>query len=446
MEKIIIKGGKKLTGTIGVSGAKNVALKAMVAACLTDQKVTIENVPLISDFMVMVEIIRELGGKVEIIDHVAHVHMEKFKKEKISLEEAAKIRTSAMFLSPLLARMGKAIIPNPGGCRIGARPIDRTIKGLEKMGYSAEYKSKDGFFYLKKIFNFKMKKITYRFEKSTHTGTETLIMVASLMKGVEIILENAASEPEIDELINLLNQMGAKILRTEERTIVIKGVEKLTGTKFTIGPDRNEIVTMAIAAVVTKGDILIKDAQSVDLSPFIQRLELAGGGVEQKKEGIRFYYKGELTSVNVETSTYPGFMTDWQGPWAILMTQAKGEAIIHETVYENRFGYVSELKKMGANIVLFNPEIKNPEKVYNFNLSDNNSSYFHAIRVKGPTKLHNGVVEVSDLRAGATLILAALSAIGESVIFGVEHLDRGYEKLDQNLKFLGANIKRGNDK
>jgi UDP-N-acetylglucosamine 1-carboxyvinyltransferase len=442
MEKLVINGGKKLTGMINVSGAKNVALKAMVAACLTDQEVVIKNVPLISDFMVMVEIINELGGKVRIIDHVAYVLMDKFKKEKITLEEAAQIRTSAMFLSPLLVRMGKAIIPNPGGCRIGARPIDRTIKGLEAMGYSAAYNSQDGFFYLKKENSFKKKEIYYKFEKSTHTGTETLIMIAALLKGTKVTLENSAAEPEVDELINLLNQMGAKILRTKERTIAIEGVEKLTGTEFTIGPDRNEIVTLAIAAIITKGDVLIKGAQNVDLSPFIQRLELTGGGVEQRKDGIRFFYKRELVNVDVETSTYPGFMTDWQGPWAILMTQAKGEAIIHETVYENRFGYVNELKKMGANITLFNPDVKNPESIYNFNLSDNNSSYFHAICVKGPTELHNGVVEVSDLRAGATLVLAALSAQGESVIFGVEHLDRGYEKLEERLNTLGAEIKR----
>jgi len=442
MEKIIINGGRKLTGAISVSGAKNVALKAMVAACLTDEEVVIRNVPLISDFMVMVEIIKELGGEVKIIDHVARVRMKNFKKEKISLEEAAKIRTSAMFLSPLLARIGKAIIPNPGGCRIGARPIDRTIKGLEKMGYSISYMSKDGFFYLKKNSNSKEDEIVYRFEKSTHTGTETLLMVACLLKGTKTTLENSGAEPEIDELINLLNQMGGKILRTEERTIVIEGVERLTGTEFTIGSDRNEIVTLAIAAIVTKGDVLIKGAQSVDLSPFIQRLELAGGGVEQKEEGIRFFYKGELTSVDVATSTYPGFMTDWQAPWAILMTQAKGEAVIHETVYEGRFGYVSELKKMGANITFFNPEVKNPEKVYNFNLSDNNPEYFHAIRIRDLTSLHNAVVEVSDLRAGATLVLAALSAAGESVIFGIEHLDRGYEKLEERLGSLGADIKR----
>ncbi|MDO8583048.1 MAG: UDP-N-acetylglucosamine 1-carboxyvinyltransferase [bacterium] len=442
MEKIVIKGGKKLTGSIFVSGAKNVALKAVVAACLTDEAVVIKNIPLISDFKVMVEIIHELGGEAKIIDHAVHVRMKKFKKEKISLDEAAKIRASAMFLSPLLIRMGKAIIPNPGGCRIGARPIDRTIKGVERMGFSVSYKSNDGYFYFKKNSDFKNKEINYKFDKSTHTGTETLIMIAALLKNTKTTLENAAAEPEIDELINFLNQMGAKILRTSERTIIIEGVEKLSGTEFTIGPDRNEIVTLAISAIITKGDLLVKGAQSVDLSPFIQRLELAGAGVEQQKEGVRFFYKGPLVSVDVETSSYPGFMTDWQGPWAILMTQARGEAIIHETVYESRFGYVQELKKMGADITLFNPVVKNPETVYNFNLADNNPSFFHAIRIKGPTPLHNAIVKISDLRAGATLVLAALAAVGESVIFGVEHVDRGYEKLEEGLSSLGANIKR----
>ncbi len=438
----MVSGEKKLVGTIGVSGAKNVALKALVAACLTDEEVIIKNVPLISDFMVMIAIIRELGGKAEIADHAVRIRMKQFKKERISLIDAAKIRTSAMFLSPLLARVGKAVIPNPGGCRIGARPIDRTIKGLEKMGYSVSYKRNDGFFYLKRNDNSRRKEICYKFEKSTHTGTETLIMVAVLLKDTKTILENAAAEPEVDELINLLNQMGAKILRTEERTVVIHGVDRLMGTEFAIGPDRNEIVTLAIAAVITKGDVLIKGAQNVDLSPFIQRLELVGGGVTRSRDGIRFFHKGELAGVDVETSNYPGFMTDWQGPWAVLMTQAKGVSLIHETVYESRFGYVKELKKMGANISFFNPDVKNPERVYNFNLKDRNLDYFHAIKISGPSKLHNGVVEISDLRAGATLVLAGLVAKGESVIFGAEHLDRGYEKFEERLKSLGADIKK----
>lgn len=443
MEKIVINGGKKLKGSIGVSGAKNVALKTLVAACLTDEEVVIKNIPLISDFMVMVAIIRELGGEVKIEDHTAYIRMKKFKKEKISLDEGAKIRTSAMFLSPLLTRMGKAVIPNPGGCRIGARPIDRTVKGLKKMGFEALYNSKDGYYYFKKNEHKKNKAaVTYRFEKSTHTGTETLIMAAVLGFG-KTILENAACEPEVDELIALLTQMGAKIKeKGKRRTIEITGVKKLHGTEFSIGPDRNEIVTIATAAILTKGDVFIKNVGNVDLSAFIEKLEEAGGGIEKKDNGTRFYYKGSLKSVSVQTSSYPGFMTDWQGPWAILMANAKGDSIIHETIYENRFGYVKELKKMGAKIILFNPDVKNPEEIYGFNLSDNNPSYFHAIEVKGPTELHNGIVEISDLRAGATLVLAALSATGESVILGAEHLDRGYERLEEGLGSLGADIKR----
>ncbi|MDP2637868.1 MAG: UDP-N-acetylglucosamine 1-carboxyvinyltransferase [Candidatus Levybacteria bacterium] len=443
MAKIIVKGGRKLKGNIKVSGAKNVALKALVAACLTDEEVIIHNVPLISDFKVMVAIIAELGGKVKIKGHTAYVQMKNFTKEKISLDEAAKIRTSAMFLAPLLSRVGKAVIPNPGGCRIGARPIDRTVRGLEAMGFEAFYNSSDGFFYFKKKEGKKklIKDITYRFEKTTHTGTETLILAAVLRDG-KTVLENAAREPEIDELISLLIKMGAKIKKVGERRIEIVGVKRLHGAEFSIGFDRNEIVTLATAAILTKGDIFIEGADTVELSIFLDKLKEVGGGVEAKEGGIRFYYKGPLRGIDVQTSSYPGFMTDWQGPWAVLMLHTHGSAIIHETVYENRFGYVQELKKMGANIILFNPSVKNPEEVYNFNLSDNNASYFHAIEVKGPAVLHDAVVKVSDLRAGATLVLAALAAKGETVIFGIEHLDRGYENLEKGLESLGANIKR----
>lgn len=443
MEKLILNGGRKLSGKISVSGAKNVALKALVAACLTEEKIVIKNVPLISDFMVMVAIIRELGGEVNISDHTVTVQMKKFSKEKISLDEGAKIRTSAMFMAPLLARTGTAVIPNPGGCRIGARPIDRTIKGIKALGVNVRYNSKDGFFYLKKDKSKERecRKIVHKFDKSTHTGTEIMILASTLFNG-ETILQNAAEEPEIDELINLLIAMGAKIARTGKREITVDGVGRLRGATFTIGPDRNEIVTFAVAAIVTKGDVFVKGAHNVDLQTFIEELEKVGGGVEKRRDGIRFFYKRVLKCSEITTSFYPGFMTDWQGPWAVLMTQADGESIIHETIYESRFGYVKELRKMGANISFFNPKIKDPEKIYNFNLDDRVPDYFHAIRIKGHTKLHNGVVEISDLRAGATLVLAALSSEGESVVFGVEHLDRGYEDFEKRLTILGANIIR----
>lgn len=442
MEKLIINGGKRLMGTISVSGAKNVALKTLVAACLTEEEVIIENVPLISDFMVMVNIIRTLGGTVKIRDHTAYVQVKTLRLKKISLEEAAKIRTSAILMAPLLARLHKAIIPNPGGCRIGARPIDRTIDGLKAMGFETNYNSDDGYFYLKADNKAgRNGTIRYRFDKSTHTGTETLIMAAVLLRK-KTVLENAAEEPEIDELITLLNKMGAKIERVKKRIIVIDGVEKLSGCRFKIGLDRNEIVTFAIAAVSTRGDVFIRNANTVDLSSFLQKLKESRAGFEIKKGGIRFFYKEPLKSTDIETSIYPGFMTDWQGPWSILMTQADGVSTIHETVYENRFGYVKELKKMGGDFSLFNPKIEKAAKIYNFNLRDDSLKYYHALKVYGPTKLHNAVVEISDLRAGATLVLAALLAPLPSTVFGVEHLDRGYEKFEERLRSLGARIRR----
>jgi len=350
MDKFIINGGRKLKGEVSVSGAKNVALKTMVAACLTDEEVVIENVPLISEFYVMADIVRQLGGVVRIKDHTISIKMEKFKGEKISLEAAAEIRSSAIFVAPLLTRLNSATIPNPGGCRIGARPIDRTIDGLKKMGVDATYNSKDGFFHIKASKGLKGAK--YRFEKNTHTGTETLMMAAVLAKG-KTILENAALEPEVDELIGLLKLMGANIKREGKRKIVINGVDKLHGAKFSIKPDRNEIVTFAIAALMTEGDVFVKDVTKAGLLEFIEKFEEAGGGVKEENSGLRFFHKGNLRPTNVSTSYYPGFMTDWQGPWAVLMTKAQGLSTIHETVYENRFNYVEQLLKMGAKIEFF---------------------------------------------------------------------------------------------
>lgn len=433
-----MNGGKKLTGQIKVSGAKNVVLKALVAACLTDEEVIIENVPLISDLFTMIGIIKELGGTAKVHDHTVMVKMETITNKKIALDKAAEVRTSSLFLAPLLARTGEALVPNPGGCRIGARPIDRTIEGLRKMNVSITYNSKDGYFHAKTK---DLLGVEYLFEKSTHTGTETMILVSVLAKG-QTILRNAAQEPEIDELIEFLNLMGAQIRKTQDRTIIIDGVSKLHGGKLIVGPDRNEVVTYAIAAIITEGDITVQGTNVKGLVDFLDALEACGAGYEKKENGIRFFYKRELRATNITTSYYPGFMTDWQSPWAVLMTKAHGTSVIHETVFESRFGYVEELRKMGAHITFFNPKVKDSEKVYNFNLDKEAASSFHAIKVYGPTQLHNAVVHISDLRAGATLVLAALAAFGTSAIFGVEKLDRGYEAFDRCLSHLGADIKR----
>lgn len=442
MDKFIVNGGKKLEGEIQVSGSKNVALKALVAACLTDEEVIIDNIPLISDLFVITDIIGDLGGEIDFQNHTISLNLKEFKTKRISLERAAEVRASALLMAPLLVRTGEAVIPNPGGCRIGARPIDRTIEGLRKMGADIEYRSQDGFFYMKAPNG--LNGIEYEFKKSTHTGTETLILSAVLAKG-KTILRNAAQEPEIDELISFLNKMGAKVKRVKERSIEIDGVSKLSGAKLRIGPDRNEAITYAVAAIITKGDVFIKGLIENDVSVFVDKLEKIGAGVERKKDGMRFFYKGPIHAIDIETSIYPGFMTDWQAPWAVLMTQANGTSIIHERVYESRFGYVSELQKMGAEINLFNPKVESPETFYEFNIEDDQPSNNHAIEIKGPTQLHNGVLTISDLRAGATLVLAALAAQGESVILEVYHLDRGYEEFENRLNSLGADIIRVKD-
>jgi UDP-N-acetylglucosamine 1-carboxyvinyltransferase len=439
MNKLIVNGGKRLSGEVAILGSKNVALKILVAACLTDEEVVVKNAPLISDLMVMADIIRNLGGEVKFDGHTISIRLEKFASEKISLVKAAEIRTSYMFLAPLLARLGKAIIPNPGGCRIGARPIDRIVDGLEKMGVKLEYDSKDGYFHA--LAPDGLTGTTYKFSKSTHTGTETMLLATVLAKG-KTILENAAQEPEIDELIGLLNRMGAKVVRETPRKITIEGVSKLHGTEFVIAPDRNEVVTFAVAALMTEGDILIRDIKQKGLEEFLEMLDYCGGGIEEKENGIRFFYKGELKPSNISTSFYPGFMTDWQGPWTVLMTKANGQSSVHETVYENRFTYVDDLKKMGANIEFYTPEIDNLEEVYNFNIKDDTNQDRHAVKIFGPTALHNAILTVTDLRAGASLVVAALAAKGKSVLLDIEHLDRGYEQFEQRLRGLGADIER----
>ncbi len=438
MDKYNVIGGRKLTGTVHVSGAKNVALKALVAACLTSEEVIIKNIPHISDFITMIDIMRDLGADVRVEDHEVKINLQEFKQSMIPLDKASHARTSAMFIAPLLARTGEAIIPNPGGCRLGARPIDRLIDGIEKMNVAVSYRSEDGFFYAKTA---GLQGIEYTFTKNTHTGTETLIMAAVLAEG-KTVLKNAAEEPEIDDLIKLLNQMGANVQRTNKREITISGVKKLHGTTFRISPDRNEVVTFAIAALVTKGDVFVEDAQEVDLEAFLEKLTEANAAFELKDNGIRFYYKEQLRAVNVETKIYPGFMTDWQAPWAVLMTQAEGESLIHETVFENKLGYIQDLLKMGAKAVLFNPEVENREDVYNFNIEDDNPSFFHAVKIIGPTPLHNAVVTMHDIRAGAAVVLAALCAQGETIIHNVHLVDRGYEEFEERLNNLGAQIHR----
>lgn len=438
MEKFIVTGKNVLKGTVEIAGAKNSALKALVAACLTDEEVIIHNVPLIADIFVMIDIMKILGVAVELEDHSVKVQARDFSQVSIPLDKAALARTSAMFIAPLLTRKKEAIIPNPGGCRLGARPIDRTIEGIRQMNADIQYFSDDGYFHAKTT---GLKAINYKFQKNTHTGTETMILAAVMADGVTV-LENAAEEPEIDDLIGLLCAMGADVKRTAKREITIQGVKKLHRAEYTIKPDRIDVVTFAITAILTQGDVFVKDAHLTDLGAFLQKLKETGAGFEKKESGIRFFANGTLKAVNITTAIHPGFMTDWQAPWAVLMTQANGTSIIHETVFENKLGYIKDLKKMGAVAQLFNPDIDKKEELYNFNIEDDKPEYYHAVKITGPQKLHNAVMSTLDIRAGAAVVLAALVAQGSSTIYGIEKLDRGYEKFDERLKMLGADIKR----
>lgn len=439
MDKLIITGGAPLRGEITVAGAKNVALKILVASLLTDEEIIIRNVPFISDVTLMLEVLAVLGVAHRRDGHtisVTHTHIH---DAKVPLDVAARLRTSSMVLGPLLARYGTATTPNPGGCRLGARPIDRHINALKHMGADIQYHSDDGYFYANTE---ELHGATIRFPKNTHTGTETLLLAAVLAKG-QTILENAAEEVEIDDLIACLTQMGANIRRTGPRTIVIEGVRKLHGTEYSIMPDRNEEVTFAVAGLMTGGDVIVNHSSRHNLGAFLDAYRHAGGAFEElDATTTRYFRDGQLKATDITTHPHPGFMTDWQAPWAVLMTQARGTSTIHETVFESRFSYVSELKKMGAHIEFFDPKVQSPEAFYNFNWADRVDGYHQGIKIKGPTTLHNAVLEINDLRAGATLVLAALSAPGESVVHGVEQVDRGYEKIEERLGALGAHIKR----
>lgn len=438
MEKFTVDGGKKIYGEVKVSGAKNVAMKIILVGLLTEKKVHVKNVPMISSVFNIIEMVRELGVKVTVKDgNELIIHGDNIKNYQIPLEFAGLNRAAPMVMGPLLSRFGKAVVPNPGGCRIGKRPIDRHIEGLKSMGAKIEYR--DGYFWAVAE---RLHGTSYTFSSNSHTGTENLILAGVLANG-ETVINNAAQEPEIDDLIRLLNLMGARIRRTDGRKIVVSGVDKLSGAEYEIMPDRNEVVTFAIAALVTGGDVVVEGTQRQYLSSFLEKLdEIKAGWEPITKNKTRFFAGERLQAAQVTTSPYPGFMTDWQAPWTVLMTQADGTSVVHETIYEDRFGYVRELAKMGAKIEFFHPAVEHPEKIYNFNWSDKDKELFQAIKIFGSTPLHNAILEVTDLRAGATLFLGALCATGKSVITGIEHIDRGYECIEKKFLRLGAKIKR----
>ncbi len=432
-----IRGGKKLKGEITLSGAKNIALKTIIAALLFDRPVTLENIPRINDVFELLHLIEGLGAKAEFIEkNTLLIDGGSMNNNRVDLLHASKIRVSFMLFAPLLYRFKHCFVPNPGGCRIGARSIDRIIDGMKHLGISISYGSSTGYYEAKTAVDFGG---TYQFEKPTHTGTETLILLSAL-SGKETTLKNCALEPEIGELIRFLNEGGASIVRNGD-TIHIQGSSALRQKKpFAISPDRNEAVTFASLAIATRGEIIIHGIHKDPIHSFVQELINVNGGVESVSENsLKFFYQGPLRSSTIETNPHPGFMTDWQPNWAILMTQAEGESVIHEKVFENRFSYVGEVRKLGAKIDYIEIPVKDPYSFYHFNYHKN-VYYRQAIRIFGPRRLHNAVLTIGDLRAGATLAIASLVAHGDSIVQGASIIERGYEDFVKKVQNIGGEI------
>jgi UDP-N-acetylglucosamine 1-carboxyvinyltransferase len=437
MTKYLIKGGKPLKGAVRIGGAKNSSFKLMIASLLGEGESRLLDISRIGDVDITKKVIESLGGQVESPGKgTIFINPDKIKDFCVPQDFGYKSRASIMFAGPLLARFGKAYLPLPGGDQIGKRPVDRHLEGLKALG--VKIKEVDGFIQLECS---QLKGGKFRFSKNTHTGTETLIMASVLAKGTTI-LENAALEIEIDDLIDFLNKMGAKIKRFPGRVIKIEGVKRLKGTIHKAMPDRNEAVSYACAALATKGDIIIENCKAEHLKSFLEKVKEAGGCFETDHYGLHFWYKKPLKATKIITRPHPGFMTDWQALWTTLMTQAEGKSEVIETIYEYRFGFVPNLIKMGAKIKLFNPQIKNPDQFYNFNLSDDKEGNYHGAYIFGPASLKGADLEVTDVRSGATLMLAALIAQGQSVLLDDGHIQRGYEDLDLRLRELGAEIRR----
>lgn len=436
MSNFKITGGKPLFGSVRVGGAKNASYKLMIGALLANTPSRLLNFSHISDVELVANIINSLGAAAQLVGERAYmIDPRNLKNFQIETKYGEMSRASTLFIPALLIKFGKAIVPFPGGDKIGARPLDRHFDGLVALG--AQVKNENGNIVVTAE---KLHGNTYKFSKNSHTGTEMMIMAAVKAEG-KTVLENAAEEGEIDDLISYLNSMGAKIVRKAGRIIEIEGVQNLTGSIHKIMSDQNQAVSFACAALATKGDVIVENARANDLDAFIQKIDEAGAGYEVGEYGIRFFYKQPLKATDVTTAIHPGFKTDWQPLWVTMMTQAEGESILHETIYEDRFAYVESLVAMGAKIELFNPSVENPDEVYNFNLNEQKPNSMHAAKIYGPQTLHGGEFTVKDLRHGATLMIAGMIAQGETILHDPsEHIQRGYENLDECLRTMGAQI------
>jgi UDP-N-acetylglucosamine 1-carboxyvinyltransferase len=418
MDKLVIRGGVPLLGTVRISGAKNAALPCMAAALLTEDPVILENIPQVRDIETTRRLLAAMGAEVELgygrAQHRTTIHCKTLASPEASYELVKTMRASTLVLGPLVARCGRARVSLPGGCAIGSRPIDLHIKGLESLG--AKVTHDHGYIEANAD---RLKGAEIVFDKITVTGTEDLLMAATLAEG-ETILQNCAREPEVADLAALLNKMGAKIEGAGTPTIRVKGVSKLKGAKHRIIPDRIEAGTFIIAGAITSGDLNVTGCDPSHLGALLGKLHEVGVKTKHSADSVRVMGDHPLTAADISTEEYPGFPTDMQAQFMALATQAEGTSIITENIFENRFMHAQELLRMGANI-----KVEGRRAV-----------------VHGKSPLSAAAVLASDLRASASLVLAALVADGETIIDRVYHIDRGYENIEEKLRGVGAEIKR----
>ena len=419
MDKLVIRGGNPLIGTVRVSGAKNAALPAMAAALLTDEPVILENIPAVRDIETERRLLVNMGAEVELgygrAHHRTTICARHLNNPEATYELVKTMRASTLVLGPLVARTGLAHVSMPGGCAIGARPIDLHIKGLECLG--ATITQQHGYIEARAE---RLHGGEIVFDKITVTGTEDLMMAATLADGTTV-MENCAREPEVADLASLLAKMGAHIEGAGTSTIRIRGVEKLHGAKHRIIPDRIEAGTFVIAGALTGSDLVISGCDPQHLTALLKKLEEVGVKIRTiGPDSIRVMSEGGLKAGDMTTEEYPGFPTDMQAQYMALATQAEGTSVITENIFENRFMHAQELNRMGADVKI-----------------DGRRAI-----VRGKTPLSAAAVLASDLRASASLVLAALVAEGETIIDRVYHIDRGYERIEEKLRGVGAQIKR----
>jgi len=404
-----------LKGEVTISGAKNAVLPSIAACLLTSEKVHLTNVPVVKDVQTMLTLMSELGAGFDSLENSLEIKVEKISSAQAPYQLVRAMRASILVLGPLVARNGKAIVALPGGCAIGTRPVDLHINGLQKLGASITIEH--GYIVAEAK---KLKGAEIEFEKKTVTGTENLVMAACLARG-ETVLKNCALEPEVSSLCELLVKMGARIDGIGEEIVRVKGVDELGGTSHRIIPDRIEAGTFMVASALTRGDLTLREVEPSHLEALVDKLTISGTRIEKvARNSLRIIGSEEIKPQDVTTAPYPGFPTDMQAQFMVLMTQANGTSVITETIFDRRFAHANELIRLGANI-----EVQGDKAI-----------------VKGKTPLSGAEVVATDLRASASLVLAGLIATGQTTINEIEHLDRGYEKIEEKLRALGVKIDR----